>query len=291
MCRRPKRRGHMQRRDFLRYSALTVSGLAIGCGSSESDVVFNPPSLGQPTLARTLLDGRFRFDDQGNRYEIQPDTATITRFSPAGAQVWQVTRKGIGEGEMDTPVALAVDSRAVIWVLDRGLARLQLLDGNGNFVRNVGSLQLPQDVVIGGSRVYVSEAHRRQIAVFDLDGNLLGRFGTNLNYPRGLALDAAGRLHIADTGNGDIDVYSPEGTPVTAYGGSGEGAGKFRHPISVAIRQADGLIAIVDAVDGNIELFGPDLQLLGTLSVPLQPLDLEFGPDGQLYVGGLAQGA
>jgi DNA-binding beta-propeller fold protein YncE len=280
----------MQRRDFLRYTAVTISGLAIGCGSSDSDVVATPPSLVQPTLARTLLDGRFRFDDQGNRYELHPDTATIRKFSPTGALVWEVTRKGIGEAEMDTPVALAVDSRGVVWVLDRGLARLQLLDGNGNFLRNVGPVQLPQDVVIGGSRVYVSEAHRRQIAVFDLEGNLLTRFGTNLNYPRGLALDAAGRLHIADTGNGDIDVYSADGSPLGAYAGPGEGAGKFRHPLGVAIRQIDGLIAIVDAVDGNIELFGPDLQMVGTLSVPLQPLDLEFGPDGQLYVGGLAQG-
>jgi DNA-binding beta-propeller fold protein YncE len=285
----------MERRDFLRYTAVTVGGLALGCGSSSDNgaVAFggnapNPTAPLQPTLGRTLIGGRFAFDEQGNRYEIDPSAATISRFSPSGTRVWQVGTKGIGERDLDTPVALAVDPTGVIWVLDRGLARLQLLDANGGFLRNVAVRGLLQDVVIGGSRVFVSDAHGRQIAVFDLEGNPLGRFGTTLNYPRGLALDGAGRLHIADTGNGEIDIYTPQGAPVGSYGSSGI----FRHPLGLAIRRQDGLIAVVDAVERNIELFSSNLQPLGTLEVPLQPLDLIFGPDGQLYVGGLArQGA
>lgn len=275
----------MQRRDFLRYTSMSVIGLTLGCGSSEggpgnSNPASNP---GQPILAATTFEGTFRFDARGNRYDINSLTVVIGKFSSSGRQLWLVDRKGLGEQNLDTPISLAVDSAGRVWVLDRGLGRLQVLDSNGKFLRNVGGdFASPQDIVIGDRRVYVSDAIRKQVFVFDLNGNLLTRFGSGLLFPRGLGLDPGGRLHLAD---GDsVRIFTPEGMEVSRYG-----AGRFLHALGVAIRSQDGLIVVADAGARQLELFGPDLQSLGQLRLALQPLDVEFGPDGRLYVGGLTQ--
>lgn len=277
----------MRRRDFLGYAVVALGGLSVGCGTTDSSAgpsFFSPQPSNQTgpqatNLAATVIRGTFRFDNQGNRYEIDGAAGTVTRFSASGKSAWKYGTKGLGQRDLDTPVALAVDGNGLVWILDAGLGRLQVIDGDGQFLRNVGDFPSSQDVVIRGSRVFVSDSVGHKIFVLDLLGNSIAQWSNDLTFPRGLALDAAGRLHLADVSQ--IKVFSETGSLAATYG-------SFRHALGLAIRQSDGLIAVVDAVSRNIQLFSPALQSLGPVLVPLQPLDVEFGPDGQLYVGGLA---
>ncbi len=54
----------------------------------------------------------------------------------------------------------------------------------------------------------------------------------------GLALDAAGRLYVADAPEQRISVFAPDGTHLADFGRLGKGPGEFDHPTQMAIDAA-----------------------------------------------------
>ncbi len=79
-----------------------------------------------------------------------------------------------------------------------------------------GNLGQPMDVAFRGGLVYVADQNRNRIAVFNTSGVFQGAFGSKgsgnlqFNKPTGLAIDAAGRLYVADSLNERIQVFPAE---------------------------------------------------------------------------------
>ena len=282
----------MHRRTFLQLAGMSL--LVYGCGTENNDVVVNPgpgvvpspgSSNGLPPVARLSQEDVFAFDGAGGVYEAQPVTGRVQKVGS-----WSVNAKGLGPNQVDTPVAVAVDETSRVWVADRGLGRVQLFDGRtGSPAGTYGDsyLRVPQDVAISGNRAYVSDALLHGVAVFDMTGTNVARIGTDMNYPRGIAFDPTGRLHVVEAGTHRVRIFSRDGQPQGSYGAPGGAVGAFVHPRGIAIRATDGLIAVADSAQGDLEFFSSDLRSLGNFRPGLQPLDLQFGPEGALYLTGL----
>ena len=84
----------------------------------------------------------------------------------------------------------------------------------------------------------------------------------SLAAPRGLALDPAGNLYIADTGNNEIRMVTPDGIITTVAGNgtqgfSGDGgpatSAQLNYPVAVAV-DASGNLFIVDRQNNRIQL-------------------------------------
>jgi len=185
-------------------------------------------------------------------------------------------------------VALTVDPQNRIWLLDRALSKLLLLDDIGQPLQVLApppAMLRPQDVVAGPSQIFVSDGYRHRILIFSLTGQFLTAFGQDdlLNYPRGMAIDSHQRLHLVDTGNNRVVIFSLDGRFITSYG-----QGLFLHARGLDISR-DGLIAVGDSVGQAIHLFSPQLAPLGSLTPSWQgqtvtPLDLQFAPTGTLQI-------
>lgn len=68
----------------------------------------------------------------------------VVKFSKEGKYLASWGKPGNGPGEFNLPHSIAVDSKGLVYVSDRGNNRIQIFDGNGKFLRqwtHIGSAQ------------------------------------------------------------------------------------------------------------------------------------------------------
>jgi hypothetical protein len=75
--------------------------------------------------------------------------------------------------------------------------------------------------------------------------------------PLDMALDQAGNLHILDTGNHRIQIFSPDGVFLRTIGQKGQGPGEFNFPGSLDI-DAQGILIVASPFIKKIQFLGPD---------------------------------
>ena len=78
-----------------------------------------------------------------------------------------------------------------------------------------------------------------------------------LNDPRGVAVDAAGNIYVADTMNHRIQVFDAAGTPRLMIGSLGSDAGQFNEPRGIAVDRA-GNIYVADTWNARIVKLDPE---------------------------------
>jgi tripartite motif-containing protein 71 len=81
--------------------------------------------------------------------------------------------------------------------------------------------------------------------------------------PRGLALDRACNLYVADSANQRIVKLSPEGGTLAQWGTPGRGAGQLTHPDGVAV-DAAGNVYVADTGNDRVQKLSPSGQSLAT---------------------------
>ena len=129
----------------------------------------------------------------------------VHRFSADGTLLQSWGEEGTGPGQFALPHCLRVDSRGRVLVLDRENRRMQIFDAEGTYEGEWPDLDGPNDLYIDHEdNVFIAEG-RYRISVFDLDGELLARWGEQgdapgqfANGPHGLWLDSHGDLYVAE---------------------------------------------------------------------------------------------
>jgi hypothetical protein len=84
--------------------------------------------------------------------------ARIVKFSKDGTFIKAWGRKGTGQGEFDTPHALAMDSQGRLFVGDRGNSRIQIFDQDGKFLEEWRQFGRPSGIYIDKKdMIYVAD--------------------------------------------------------------------------------------------------------------------------------------
>jgi len=72
----------------------------------------------------------------------------IVKFSKDGKFIKAWGKPGKGQGEFDTPHAIALDSAGRVYVGDRGNGRIQVFDSDGNFIAEWKQFGRPSGIFI-----------------------------------------------------------------------------------------------------------------------------------------------
>lgn len=121
-----------------------------------------------------------------------------------------------GPGEFRLPSRVALAGQEVV-VLDSGNSRLQILDLEGHYQREIKVPELSVETglaIDSMKRLYVGNLTLDAIDVFALDGNFLYRFGGlgngpgEFDHPCGIWIDRSDRLYVTDMRNERVDEFA-----------------------------------------------------------------------------------
>jgi DNA-binding beta-propeller fold protein YncE len=129
------------------------------------------------------------WDSQGNIYVADGLTRSrIAKYEPSGRFITNFGGDGDGPGQFSRIHGLQIDAQDNLYVADYDNRRIQVLDSNGRFIREITGVGAPMAICItpGPSQVlYVSNSNPPddlevggEIYKLSLDGTIIGRFGT-----------------------------------------------------------------------------------------------------------------
>jgi DNA-binding beta-propeller fold protein YncE len=104
--------------------------------------------------------------------------------------------------------------------------------------------------------------------------------------PRGVAVDAAGNVYVADAGNHRIVKLGPDGRFLKAWGSQGAGNGQFDEPFDLAV-DPQGHIVVVESVGQRLQRFTSEGQFLAAFGANLamyRPRGMTVDAVGNVYV-------
>lgn len=233
----------------------------------------------------------------GNRLTFMTDmNGADWQTGPAGSTVPSVPQ---GNGTLNAPWHIAVDSRQRIYVADRDnnrIVRMDDLAGHGfKTFSGVGANQLALPGCEGGAipppgcvasvtvdsagRIYIV-ASSRIVRIDDMDGTgwtTLGGPGSSPTGPGSFAgpkvviIDAQGRILVSDSAGGRIvRLNDMEGNGRVNFGSPGSGVGQFLKPEGVAFGSL-----------GDVDHAHPIGTAVGKFD---EPHDVAVGPSGKIYI-------
>jgi sugar lactone lactonase YvrE len=183
--------------------------------------------------------------------KLNLDGFPVTGFNgPSGA--------GSLPGSFNAPQGITADTDGRFWVADTGNDRVQAFGADGTYLETIGegSLSRPRGVALGlDGTLYVSDSGHNQVVAYapgsPRDGpgtQVVGPGGLpgQVKDPGGIAVDARGRLDVADSGNARSERFTADGTYLDSYGG--DGSAKLRRPEGIFVTPpGDLLVADVAA--------------------------------------------
>jgi DNA-binding beta-propeller fold protein YncE len=221
-------------------AATKVAPLALNWVSSLGGPGSQPGQFLEPRDVAVKRDGGLVIADTSNR--------RVQLLNPQGVPLKTLTGDPF---PFEEPLAVAVNSRDEILVLDSTL---------------------------------------QWVYRYDSEGNLLNRFGgptAFLFHPRGLAVFDDDSIALADTGSSRLALFSADGVPAGSIGGLGSGPGQFNEPTDV-LRDSQGTYYVVEAENNRIQRVdaggNPLLQWAIPDSYGFNGPHLAFGPDGSIFM-------
>ena len=142
-----------------------------------------------------------------------------------GAHLSSIGKRGDGQGEFNLPRDVAVGKDGLLYIVDGGNFRVQVMRPDGTFVRSFGSV---------------------------------GRQGGQFSRPKEIAIDSVGNVYVVDTAFGNFQIFTPEGKLLLDVGGRSntDGPAKYMLPSGIAVDE-DGRVYVVDQFFRKVDVFRP----------------------------------
>jgi uncharacterized protein (TIGR03437 family) len=297
----------------------TVAGTGTSGSAGDGSKAINA-LMASPTAVALDKSGNLFISDTVNSEVREVIGGVISDFAgTAGTPGYTGDGALANVAEIDYPSGIVVDSAGNIYFADTLNNRIRQVTTDGNIHTFAGngdvgfagdggpaisaSLSNPVALAIDAAgNLYIADDVNNRIREVTTDGNIHTIAGSNslggysgdgglatnamLNHPRGVAVDAAGNVYIADSFNQRIRVvlpsgiiYTVAGLGVQGYGGDGGPAllAEFNFPTGVAVSGAN--VYVVDSANSAVRLLTP---------APAGPTILSGGVVGASSFGGFS---
>jgi len=160
----------------------------------------------------------------------------------------------------------------------------KVFDGTDYYSLTIYKVPENADFVPVSSATSPAETQAPAISVFEGGP---GKDNGQFNFARGLAVDNAGNIFVADTNNDRLQKFSPAGLFLSVIGKRGSGPGQFLEPGGIAV-DSGGNIYVSDVANNRIQKLKPDGSFLAEWKGPepgfQAPRDIAVGADKSIYV-------
>lgn len=217
---------------------------------------------GEVRLKEVPYPTRVGIGPQGDLFVLDGKSRRIGRISPSGEFKGYVRPAGDGPEGATMAWSLAIDGEGRLHVLDVLKARVLVLDAAGRTERTIGfpaGKGFLSDVAVDGhGTVYaVDSVGRRVVAARKSDPALVpltARLQADAAFPAAIAVDALGRIYLADQNGDAILILGPDGSVRGRHGGTGWKEGLLRYPSGLCAGPA-GTIFVADRENGRVQWF------------------------------------
>jgi DNA-binding beta-propeller fold protein YncE len=202
--------------------------------------------------------------DGSRIYVAETTMDRVVRVFDAGGTLIATATPPDETGTDHVPVFVAIDPvTAEVYVSDRPTGDVYVYDRDGTYQRTL-TLAKPiqgwQPVGLAfdmAGLLYVTDhaGPFAKVEVFDRQANLVRSFGESsaMSFPNGLAVDTDGNVYVADSNNGRLLVFGPDGD-LRAQVGRGAGTGNLGLPRGVAV-DAQGRVFVGDTTGQGVFIY------------------------------------
>jgi DNA-binding beta-propeller fold protein YncE len=144
--------------------------------------------------------------------------ARIHKYTPDGRHLFSWGAAGVEPGQFNLPHSVCTDRLGNVYVADRENHRVQVFDGQGNYLSQWNNLHRPCGLHIAGDTAYIGQLPTQMdlnadypnlgacVTIHDLSGKPLARLGTahpgdgpgQYTAPHGIAVDSRGDVYVGE---------------------------------------------------------------------------------------------
>ncbi|WP_407637312.1 tetratricopeptide repeat protein [Borrelia persica] len=202
-----------------------------------------------------------------------------------GIKKGSIGKKGTAAGELLAPQYITVDERDYIYVSEWGNKRISKFDAKGNFILNFGmktvgyaGLLGPTGVTYLNGNIYVADAPKNSVEVFDTSGNHLYFITTSFEGIEGLSSDVEGNSIIISSKYGVYKYSILSKTFVKLLK-----ADKIDSKISSSIIDVNNQMIVSDFDNAQISIYKSDVSVYDSLNVDVRRV-IRVGGSSKIYV-------
>jgi DNA-binding beta-propeller fold protein YncE len=266
-------------------AALGVNALPPSAVASVPPTLLLVASLGGPGHADLYASGLEVFQQS----LIVADTGNnrIKKFALSGALQWEVGSFGNQVGGFSNPRDVGVDRAGTIYVADTANRRIVKLAADGTWLGSwkgpaSDPIVSPMGVTVSNDLVYVADAGRQVVRVFNTSGTeirVIGSDGACQMAPlRDVDADRAGNVYVANYTANTVLKFSSTGSCLAVWGAKGSQPAQFKNPYGVRVARdpvtGSQMVYIADSNNGRIQEFsrgGQHTASIGSLGTYPEP--------------------
>lgn len=200
-------------------------------------------------------------DARGRIYVSEIKSGLVKILSPAGSLLEEIDLSN-AMGKTVSPGRLTLDKNGLLYVADLNNNEILIFNAQGKFVRSEGGFQyLQKAAAIDGDRIIGLSAQGKAVRVSTKDGAVLSSFGEhgdtadkNVSFPTGFAVDAKGRLWIADAFQHRLKVFALDGKFLFNFGRIEEKEGGFFFPVDICF-DGKGRLFVAEKGANRVQVF------------------------------------